>query len=118
MLRTGCWEDRTAWKLVSASDGEMLHAYGYLAGGTAHQPNHTYALVFRKLSFVLADRLYALGLFVTQSSLVPECFIVHPDTCKTQKDKEELKLARKDCIQSILNAMQRKSSTLNTFPVL
>ena len=110
VLRTGCWEDRSAWKLVSAGKAEELKAYGYLACGTSHQPDHTYSLVFKKLSFVLADRLYALGLFVTQSPFVPECLVLHPE-----RDREDLREERRHSIQSVLSSMKRQSPTIVSF---
>ena len=115
VLRTGCWEDRSAWKLLSARNADEIKAYGYLACGTRHQPDHTFSLVFKKLSFVLADRLYALGLFVTQSPFVPECLVLHPDTRKTQRDREDLREERRHSIQSVLSAMKRQSPTIVSF---
>ena len=115
VLRTGCWEDRTAWKLVSARNTEVVKAYAYLGGGTPHQPNHTYALVFRRMSLGLADRLYALALFLTQSTFVPECLVLHPEAYESQKDKKELQAARTDSVQSVLNSMRRNSSVFVPF---
>jgi len=110
VLRTGCWEDRTAWNFLRV--GEKT-AYGYLAGGTPHQPAHTYALVFKRMSFPMADRLYALGLFITGSDFQRDCLIIHPQTCKI-RGKEELRIIRSDSISSLLNLMKRKSSTFSS----
>ena len=110
VLRTGCWEDRTAWKLFSADNAEEIKAYGYLACGTVHQPKHTYALAFKRMCPALADRLYALGLFATNGSFVPETLVLHPDTGRSPQEKGELRKARTDSIQNNLNAMQRQSS--------
>ena len=74
---------------------------------------HTYSLVFKKLSFVLADRLYALGLFVTQSPFVPECLVLHPE-----RDREDLREERRHSIQSVLSAMKRQSPTIVSFESL
>ena len=52
-----------------------------------------------------------------QSLLVPECLVLHPETGKTQKDKEELRVDRRDSIQSVFNAMQRQSPTFVSFAV-
>ena len=115
VLRIGCWEDRSAWKLISAGKAEELKAYGYLACGTSHQPDHTYSLVFKKLSFALADRLYALGLLVTDSLFIPECLVLHPDTRKTPLERENLREERRQAIESVLSSLRLQSPTSISF---
>jgi hypothetical protein len=61
--------------------------------------------------------LYALTLFLTQSTFVPECLVLHPEAYKSQKHKEKLQAARRDSVQSVLNSMRRNSSIFVPFPV-
>ncbi len=78
LLRVGCWEERYAFVVADSQDEWKVKLYGYLAGGTPHQPPHTYPLVFKHMPLQLADALYAMALWLTQSSFDPAHLIVHP----------------------------------------
>jgi len=78
LLRIGCWEDRYAFVVTDSQDERKVKLYGYLAGGTPHQPPHTYPLLFKHMPLELADALYAMALWLTQSSFDPAHLIVHP----------------------------------------
>jgi len=107
LLRLGCWRDRRALVVSEVDDSSKILCYAYLAGGSNQQPHNTYALLFRRLPLGLADRIYALILFLSEAEVDEDLLMFRPKA--TEMNLAELKSKRKSAVDFQLSNIRMES---------
>ena len=118
-----CWSDRQAQVLYRGGKSEVL-GYSYLGGGVPFDPPYGFGLVSRRLPLPVADRLFAVCLYLSgmrhvDAGRITKCFVRRIDVTgvggvSDEQAESDIKV-RVQAVSALLSQLQRDHESFEDF---